>query len=1127
MSNTLQLDFAADDTEAGFRLHRIEVFNWGTFDKRVSTLNLDGLNTLVTGENGSGKSTFIDALTTLLVPANRIAYNRAAGADRKERDLRSYVLGYFRSEYNELTGASKPVAMRPKGTVSVILGVFRNTGFDQVVSVAQVYWPAEQGQPNRFFVLAERELGIAEHFLTFTKGIRELKAQLRDAGAEVFDQFEPYGARVRRFLGIQSEQALELFHQTVSMKAVGNLTDFVRAHMLDTRPVKDRLDHLITHFDDLTRAHAAVIRAKRQVELLRPIAEEGERHRHEEQQRGLLDRCRQQLRPHVGRRKIELLTAELARLSVEQSKADQQSALARESRRAAQQRVAAIEADIASSGGDELRRLDTSIEELGSERDRRRRVATSFESDAHVAGLPIPASASEFVDITVAVHERRSALEAERASYDERSGTLQAALIDARARQKDVSDEIDNLRAQRGNIPLAQVQLRASICAELGFEVTELPFAGELVRVREGEERWEGAAERLLHNFALSMLVPDHHYPAVQHWVNDHHLGQRLVYFRIPPRVRAREEDVHRLALLHKLEVHEGMSATIGRWLEGELTARANVACCETDEQFVREQRAITVAGQIKGNQRHEKDDRYRINDRSRYVLGWSNESKIAVLDRLRREVEAQAQEVGSDLAEVTQQRSSSNAVAEALARLETRTFRDIDWHGVAATISELQQARQALLAASDRLHELETQRADAMRAYERAEAAVVDAERRVGSVNDKIVETQDECDELTAEFDGPRDAEGAVQTDEAEADVVETRIRLLLAEVLPEEPRRVRQLVDAESAARERLTGEIDAADQRIKRLEAKLIGWMKDFAAEFPTEAQELDASLDALVGYVELLDRLRADDLPRFEAKFSDLLNENTLREIAGFQQVLHQERTDIGERIEKINSSLATIEYNRGRYIALVAEPARDLEIKEFQSELRSCTEGTLNMSDDPALVERKFLQVRALIERFRGRSNYADADRRWTQKVTDVRNWFTFAASERRMDDQSEYEHYSDSAGKSGGQKEKLAYTVLAASLAYQFGLELGETTSRSFRFVAIDEAFGRADTEATQFGLELFAKLHLQLLVVTPLQRIAIIEPFVQRVGFVSVHDDRSSIANLTIEEYRKRRDRS
>jgi uncharacterized protein YPO0396 len=1130
MTDTLQLDFAGDDTEAGFRLQRIEVFNWGTFDKRISTLTLDGLNTLVTGENGSGKSTFIDALTTLLVPANRIAYNRAAGADRKERDLRSYVLGYFRSEYNDLTGASKPVAMRPKGTVSVILGVFRNTGFDQVVTVAQVYWPAEQGQPNRFFVLAERDLGIAEHFLNFAN-IRGLKAKLRDVSAEIFDQFEPYGARMRRLLGVQSEQALELFHQTVSMKAVGNLTEFVRAHMLDIAPVKDRLDHLITHFDDLTRAYAAVIRAKRQVDLLRPIADEVERRREELQQRRVLDQCRQELRPHVGRRKIELLTGDLARLAVEQSKAEQQREGARESRRAAQHRVAAIESDIASSGGDELRRLDASINELSGERDRRRITATSFEADAQIAGLSVPLDLAEFVDMKAAVLQRRTSLDGERVSQDERSGELQATLLDLRTRHKQLNDEIDNLRAQRGNIPLSQVQLRSLICADLGVETSELPFTGELVRVREGEERWEGAAERLLHNFALSMLVPEDHYPAVQRWVENRHLGQRLVYFRIPPRVRARDEDIHRLAMLHKLDVHEGIPAAIAQWVRGELTARANVVCCETAEQFQREQRAITVNGQIKGNQRHEKDDRFRIDDRSRYVLGWSSDSKIAVLDRQRVEVETQIRDAGSDWARIRQQRSTSNSVAEALARLETRSFRDIDWHAVASMISEQQQSRQALLAASDRLNELQAQRTDALRAYDTAEVAVSEADRRVGSLEDKIVETQDEREELAAEFDQTdnkdhtNQAHNTLESDEAVE--VAQRIRLLLTDLLPESPRRVRQLVDAESAARDRLTGEIDAADHRIKRLDVKLIGRMKDFTAEFPTEAQELDVSLDALAGYEELLDRLRADDLPRFEATFRDLLNENTLREIAGFQQVLHQERTDIHERIDKINSSLATIEYNRGRYIALVAEPTRDLEIREFQAELRSCTEGTLTTSDDPTLVERKFLQVRALIDRFRGRSNSADADRRWTQKVTDVRNWFTFAASERLTDDDSEYEHYSDSAGKSGGQKEKLAYTVLAASLAYQFGLELGETKSRSFRFVAIDEAFGRADTEATQFGLGLFAKLHLQLLVVTPLQRIAIIEPFVQRVGFVSVHDDRSSIANLTIEDYRKRRSRS
>jgi uncharacterized protein YPO0396 len=99
---------------------------------------------------------------------------------------------------------------------------------------------------------------------------------------------------------------------------------------------------------------------------------------------------------------------------------------------------------------------------------------------------------------------------------------------------------------------------------------------------------------------------------------------------------------------------------------------------------------------------------------------------------------------------------------------------------------------------------------------------------------------------------------------------------------------------------------------------------------------------------------------------------------------------------------------------------------DADIREFQKELRACTEGALTGSGDTQYSEAKFLQVKRIIERFRGREEYSDMDRRWTAKVTDVRNWFVFAASERWREDDTEYEHYADSGGKSGGQKEKLA-----------------------------------------------------------------------------------------------------
>ena len=100
------------------------------------------------------------------------------------------------------------------------------------------------------------------------------------------------------------------------------------------------------------------------------------------------------------------------------------------------------------------------------------------------------------------------------------------------------------------------------------------------------------------------------------------------------------------------------------------------------------------------------------------------------------------------------------------------------------------------------------------------------------------------------------------------------------------------------------------------------------------------------------------------------------------------------------------------------------------------------------STDEPYTATTSAKVQRIIERFRGREESAEMDRHWTRKVSDVRNWFVFSASERRREDGREHEHYSDTGGKSGGQKEGLAYTVLAARLAYQFGLERRVTTSR-------------------------------------------------------------------------------
>lgn len=843
------LEFVANDDEAGFRLDRIEVYNWGTFDGRVTTLRLDGANTLLTGENGSGKSTFIDALTTLLVPAGRVAYNRAAGADSRERDLRSYVFGHYRSEYNDQTGLSKPVALRGIKSYSVILGVFHNRGFDQTVTLAQVFWPAETGQPNRRFITAERDLSIDPTFTSFTKGIRELTAQVRAAGAEVHDAFAPYGAWFRR-LGIQSEQALDLFHQTVSMKAVGNLTEFVRSHMLDIEAPKPRIDALVAHFDDLTRAHASVLRAKRQVNLLAPMLEDSERHRTEETDKALLASDREGLKQHVALEKVALLDGLIDALRNQLRRIDAAIERRRTERSKSRDEEEALRVAIRSNGGDELRRIADDIATLESDRSARRQAADRFAAVAAIAGFAAPETEDGFIELQALVHSQRLTQTESDAELRDRVTDHTVVLKELRHEHALVAAEIDNLQSQRGNIPREQVELRSRLCGDLGLDTTLVPFAGELVRVADDEVAWAGAAERLLRSFALSLLVPADQYAAVQRWVDERHLRAKVVYYRIPTTVRRSDDDMHRMVLFHKLERRTDVDRRVLTWLEAELRRHAGVVCCDTPEQFQRERSAVTMAGQIKGgNDRHEKDDRWSIGDRTRYVLGWSNEAKIASLRSQVAGFEGRIQDAAQQLAETEAERRTHTDQVGALGQLSmVDDFRTLDWRRTVAEIANREQQRATLLAASDQLRALEAQLAAA-------------AERSAA-------------------------AEQAFQDVNAEAARVETTIN------------------------------------------------------------------------GH---------DD-----------------------------ERSDLAVLIDEFAEPLAN---DQRRRPALDGEGHRCAELVHVRS-------------------------VRTLVERQCG------------------------------VDQTNSNEHYSDSAGKSGGQKEKLAYTVLAASLAYQFGLELGETRSRSFRFVS-------------------------------------------------------------------------
>jgi uncharacterized protein YPO0396 len=1119
-AQTLGFDFVADDALSGFRLQRLEVFNWGTFDGRVWTLNPAGKNALLTGDIGSGKSTLVDAVTTLLVPAHRIAYNKAAGADSKERSLRSYVLGHYKSERNEASGSARPVALRDHNSYSVILGVFHNAGYDQTVTLAQVFWMKDaQGQPARFFAGAERDLSIAADFAQFGPDIAALRKKLRALNAEVFDSFPPYGAWFRRRFGIENDQALELFHQTVSMKSVGNLTDFVRSHMLEPFEVASRITALVGHFDDLNRAHEAVLKAKRQVELLTPLMADCDRHAELTTRSEELRACREALRPWFAGLKLGLLEKRIAGLDEEWKRHDAQVKSLEERRDAQRVSETELKRSIADNGGDRLDRLAAEIRKQEVAREARERKAQRYEELVRTLGenpasdeAAFDAQRQHFAALAEAARTREAGLQNDLTEHG-------VSLRQGKQEHEALSAEVDSLKARRSNIPAEQVAMRAALCQALGLAGEDMPFAGELLQVREDERDWEGAAERLLRNFGLSLLVPDAHYADVAEWVDRTHLRGRLVYFRVRQGARADLPSLHRDSLARKLAIKP--DSPFYDWLERELAYRFDVACCATQEQFRREARAITRAGQTKSpGERHEKDDRHRLDDRSRYVLGWTNAAKIAALEAKTRQLEARLGELGSLVGKIQAVQGALKERLTVLSRLdEYADFSELDWRRLAVEVAKLQDEKHQLESTSDVLQSLSARLAALQDELAQTEADLAVKTRELGATQAK----REAAESLRAQT-LPLLEDASAQSGHA---AYFARLEAMRGEALGEHQLTVESCDNRERDMRDWLQGRIDAEDRKLKSLRDRIIQAMSAYKEAFKLETAEVDASIDAAFEYRAMLQSLRADDLPRFEARFKELLNENTIREVANFQSQLARERETIKERIARINESLTKIDYNPGRYIVLEAQPSPDADIRDFQAELRACTEGALTGSEDAQYSEAKFLQVKRIIERFRGREGLSEQDRRWAAKVTDVRNWYVFAASERWREDHSEHEHYSDSGGKSGGQKEKLAYTILAASLAYQFGLEWGAVRSRSFRFVVIDEAFGRGSDESAQYGLRLFAQLNLQLLIVTPLQKIHIIEPYVSSVGFVYNEEGRASrLRNLSIEEYRAENER-
>ena len=1122
--------FDSDDNSGvgpGFRMRRLEVYNWGTFDGAVWNFELGGHTSLLTGEIGSGKSTLVDAILTLLIPQPKINYNKAADAGSKERSLNSYVRGYYAKRSNE-SGEEEPVALRDKNKYSVILAVFCDAETNSFVTLAQVfYFTPGSDKPTRFFVVAEKALSIKQDFGGFGNNITDLKKRLkRIPYVELFNDYTSYAVRFKSLFGIEQENALDLFQQTVSMKKVNGITDFVRKNMLgdvDMGEMNDNIQRLLTRFHDLKNIHDAILRDREKMELLEPIAKASDVYDQCLKEEAELSLMADGVAPYLAREEIKILTEELAKCEKE--------------RKDIETRLTAMQQESEHISEEIDNKKKESWEKGGSQLDAARKDLKLYEKDLQIVLSKVETYKSYASQLQLslprnldAFMKQRKTLEDMGNQFREDFDDLDQKKFEADSQERDLVSQISNdrselesLKKRDSNIPEQFISIRKKLCQDLVVPEGDMPFAGEIMEVKSSEQKWEGALERLLSEFGVSMLVPEALYDKVIQWMESHFLGRRMVYYRVDEYTRPVDmTELSPQAAARKMNIKK--DSPYASWLAAELYHRFDHICAETTKDFKKAAFALSLGGQIKtGGRRHQKDDRRRIDDRRFYVLGFSNKEKIALIRKELEQLEAEKVKVAAQIAEYKEKRDllirHQNA-AESLLRMDQ--FKDIDQLSFMERVDRQKKRIKELMNNSQVLARLEREIAQLTKTWKAMQNDINDCRSALGNVKARVEmyqEKQKDDQKILAAAPEHVAREGFALLEAHREDIIHKGFFTL------------KSMQEKNGMYTRWINDQKEACSHRKDEQGAIMTSGMSKYM-QYLTVHNEGDPNLTNELNranrneYKELHRRIKEDDLPKLLPKFKKRLRENTIQDMAIFQSKLLGNRDVIKERIEEINQSLYDIDYNKGHYIEIECVETLNNEIRHFRQQLKACTDSSISGSDDN-YNEEKFLEIEKILDRFSAsRPGHAEEDRRWTQMVTDVRNWFTFAVSERvRQEDGSqgpEFEHYTDSSGKSGGQKEKLAYTILAASFVYSFGIAGGGRLP-TFRFTAIDEAFLKSSDESARFGLELFRKMGLQLLVVTPLAKIPTIEPFISHLGFVSQNDKRQSeLRNMTIGEYRK-----
>lgn len=1077
-----------ESPEATYRLRTLEVYNWGPF-AGLHRAEMDAQGTAVIGPTGSGKTTLIDGLMTLLVAQPR--YNLAStGGHESDRTLISYVRGVLGGDGS--TGGDE-VARRGK-TITGLCATYSNG--NETLKLGGLLWIEGSSFSNqdlkRRWIFSQAEGQSLEDWLrlTYEEGVRELMRQGREtANLRIFDSKKAYLASTRRFFDV-SENAFTLLNRAAGLKQLNSIDEIFRELVLDDRSKFDRALEVASEFDNLASIHAELETARKQQQSLLPVAEENDKLEKTLVKAEQLRELKQILPVWYAMAVQERWALELERIATAHAEHEAQLNTAAQQENLRLARVNALREQYLELGGNVIGELENTIAAQRERAVERRKHSDQYQRMARTLGLAAELTSDAFESNRLALAERREKIQVQRDDCSEATLTALSEQRELETQIREAETALEKVRQRpASNIPPRFQDFRTELASELDLKDEDLPFLAELVEVKADEAAWRGAIERAIGSDRLRILVPEEFIGPALNWVNgrDNRLNVRLQ--------RARPDDKPREAFrdgfIGKLNLKSHALINTARAL---LHSRDR-HCVGSPESLRNTEHGLTIEGSMSGRGgKFEKQDQRRLDQD--WMTGFDNKDQLESLSKelakLRAAVEQCRRRAG-------QRQEELKAVDQQLAMVDRLS--ELDFSTIDAA-----EAEAALAGSQQRLSALLDPKSDANKskvAFDTEEAELHAIRQQMTELRQALAVLDEKRTQAASNHAkaGERIGDGLTESQTALA----TKTLPLRKDMRPE-------LLDlAERRAAKEADAKLDRQVERVAEHEKRLVRLMEVAKGVDTGALVDTGSELEDVSAYLDRLRLLNEEALPEKLSRFLDYLNRSSDQGVTQLLSGIGEEVDEIEQRISDLNQTLVKVDFRSGRYLQLQPQRMKHECLRNLETAMRKMRSATLK--DDRG--ESHYKALRELVDLLRdaGQNRRQQASR----ALLDPRYRLQFFVVEvdRQTGDRSPPRTGSQSG--SGGEKELMASHILTASLSY--ALCPPEATRPLYGTVVLDEAFSKSSPSAATRIIEALRIFHLHPIFVTPNKEIGLLKQHTRKVICVQRPGKQASLASISWEK--------